>query len=589
MGLFDSIKKKLLSPAADNTPPSPTSPTKSGSPAASKAIMNSSPEDPSTDLANPADWLMTVLGGGPTLAGPVVDQESAMRSSAVYACVSLIAGTIGSMPLHVYRDTKNGRELAEDHGLSQAFDRSPNDVMSGFVWRELMGVDILLGGNHFSVVEYRGNGSIAGFYPIPRNAVTISKDARGRLRYRIYLSDGLEEIDQDDMIHVPGLSFDGVHGLSVIANLRQSIGLSLAMEENLAWMHSNGARPSGVVTAEEGYGKDPVASLQRIRSQFDQAYAGLSNVGRTLFLDRGMKWTPMQINPVDSETINNRRFQVADICRAFGVPPYMVGEADGAAFAGGGVEQLMLGFRTFTLQKFLPRIESELNRKLFKGSDCYVEFDRDALFVADPTSRSQYYTKLIENAVVTPAYAARALNLPHHAAADRLFMTTACVPLDDVVARSSRRAVNNAAPASGRVLPRRSSVIGRPIFHRAADDFERLPTGPNGWTWWSASREWAEKYGSRIIEHDFGELNLLHLPRDPDEARKALEAAGIDCSDLNLDFQESFQALGDPETGPALAARADAAGIDGFGFFDNRCDEGIGEAIALTNAAIDRQ
>ncbi|MFT4098618.1 MAG: phage portal protein [Rhodoblastus sp.] len=411
-------------------------------------FQNSSPENPSTSLANPADWLVSVMGGGPTLAGPVVSEQSAMRASVVLACVSLISGLVASLPLHVYKRAPKGRELADTNRLYPLLHDNPNEIMSGFTWRELIAVDLLLGGNHFSAKEYDGAGRVVGFFPIPRNAVIIDRARDGRLKYHVTLVEGgVEIIDQDDILHIPGLGFDGVRGLSVISNMRQAIGLSLAMEEGMSRMHSNGARPSGVVKAEQGYGDDPVAALRRIRAQFEQAYAGLANTGKTVFLDKGMSWTPMQINPVDAETLDHRRFQVADICRGFLVPPFMIGETEKSTAWGTGLEQQTLGFLTFGMQRWLTRIEAEVNRKLFSGSQFYAEFDRDALLAMDSKARGEYFGSLIQNGVITPAHAAKVMNFPHRPEADKLFINSACVPLESAGAQPKPQGANDAQQA----------------------------------------------------------------------------------------------------------------------------------------------
>jgi HK97 family phage portal protein len=253
---------------------------------------------------------------------------------------------------------------------------------------------------------------------------------------------GVEYVDQDDMLHIPGLGFDGVRGLSVIANTRQAIGLSLAMEEGMARMHSNGVRPSGVVKAADGYGQDPVNALRRIKGQFEQAYAGLSNTAKTIFLDKGMEWTPMQINPVDAETLQQRRYQVADICRAFGVPPHLAGETDKSTSWGSGIEQQTLGFLTFGMQRWLTRIEAEFNRKLFAKTLFYAEFERDALLAMDAKSRGEYLSQLIQNGVITPAHAAKLGNFPHRPEADKLFINSACVPLESAGAQQPKGTEN---------------------------------------------------------------------------------------------------------------------------------------------------
>lgn len=401
-------------------------------PAASRIepILNASPENPTTSLANPADWLVSIMGGGPSIAGPVVNEQSAMRATTVFACVSLVSGLVASLPIVIYERAKSGRRVADDHPLWPILHGDPNETMSGFTWRELIGVDLLLGGNHFSPIEYNGAGRVTGLFPIPRNSVAVFRTPKGRLRYRVSLPDGVEEVDAADMLHVPGLGFDGIQGISAISNARQAIGLSLAMEEGMARMHANGSRPSGVVSAEDGWGKDPREALQRVRAQFEQAYAGLPNAGKTLFLDKGMKWSAMQINPVDAETLAQRRFQTADICRVFGVPPFMVGETDKTTSWGSGLEQQTLGFLQFSLNRWLKRIEGEINRKLLAGGAFYAEFDRDALLSMDATSRAAFFSNMVQNAGMTPNEVRRKQNLPDVDGGNQLFINSACVPLD---------------------------------------------------------------------------------------------------------------------------------------------------------------
>ena len=391
-------------------------------------VRAASPENPTTSLSNPADWLVSVMGGGPTQAGPVVNEQSAIRSTTVFRCVSLLAGLIAWLPMMVYHRSPSGRKVADSHRLYPLLHDSPSDLMSGFIWRELMAVDLLLGGNHYSLIEYDGAARVVGFIAVPRNAVRVEK-IKGRLRYFVTYSDGVEDYDQSDMLHVPGLGFDGIRGISPIAAVsRQAIGLSLAMEEFAGRMHSNGARPSGVVKGSEGLGKD-VQAFRRLKAEFEAAYAGLSNAGKTIFLDKGMDWTPMQISPQDAETLESRRFQISDIARAFGVPPHMVGETDKSTSWGSGIEQMTIGFLTFSLAPWLSRIEGELNRKLFSGSPYYAEFNRDALLALDSAAQAALFASAIQNGWMKPSEVRRLKNLPAETGADRLFIQSNLTPI----------------------------------------------------------------------------------------------------------------------------------------------------------------
>ncbi len=220
------------------------------------SFQNASPENPSTNLSDPASWLTDLSGGGPTYAGPAVSERSAIRSTTVFRCVSLIGGLVASLPLSVYERGKDGRRTATEQRLYPILHDAPNDLMGSFTWRELIIGDLLLGGNHYSVIERDNANRIVGIMPMLRQTVTpYRKD--GLTRYLVQVEGGQLDLDQGEVVHVPGFGYDGLRGLSPIGVVgRQSIGLDLAFAEYIGRMHANGAKPSGILEVPPGISAD---------------------------------------------------------------------------------------------------------------------------------------------------------------------------------------------------------------------------------------------------------------------------------------------------------------------------------------------
>jgi HK97 family phage portal protein len=228
-------------------------------------ISASSPENPSTNLSNPAQWLVDLFGGT-TDAGVNVNEQTAMRSSAVYACVTLIAKTIGSLPLKTYRRKPNGDSIEVPDTIPYyLLHDEPNPAMTSCVWREFLTANVILGGNAYAAIGRDQANRVIDLFPIPHQTVTVER-VDGRNRYHVRLSDGaVEAFDQSDMLHIPGLGFDGVRGMSVIAwAARQAIGLSLATEQHGSKLFSNGARLGVVLKHPKTLSKEAQMRLSLI-------------------------------------------------------------------------------------------------------------------------------------------------------------------------------------------------------------------------------------------------------------------------------------------------------------------------------------
>lgn len=403
--------------------------------------MAASPENPATPLSNPDAWLLDWANGGIPMFGPPISERTAMAVSAVFRCVSLLSGLIAGLPLQIYRDDPNlGRLVVEpdtkdaQHGdgmrrLARLLGQVPypGRSLTSFAWRELWGINVYLWGNHYSVIRYDGAGRIIGFEAAMPWAVEV-KMAGGRLLYDITWPDNRREtVLAQNVLHICGPSFDGMKGQSRIAGFaRNAISLARVLEEQTGRVHENASRPSGMVTVPPNISPE---GLRRMEAYFNERFSGRLNAGKVIFADKDSTFTPFQMTPEDLATLETRRYTVSDICRFFGVPPHLVGEAAGTSAWGSGIEQLTLGFLRYTLEAELQRIEHELNYKLFDGTPYYASFDRDALLAMDALAAAQIAQTEINSAQLTPNEARRKRKRPSVDGGDTLLINSTMVPL----------------------------------------------------------------------------------------------------------------------------------------------------------------
>lgn len=331
-----------------------------------------------------------------TASGIAVNADRAMQLSTVSACVRLIAESIASLPLDVFqRLGDGGRRRVPDHPQHRLLHSEPNGVMTSFVFREMLSAELLLRGNAYAVIVRKG-GEPSELLPLPCNtSVTVRKAATIGLVYDVRMPDGTTfSVGQADMLHVPGLAFDGVTGVSPIRYAAQAIGLGLAAERFGASFFGNGSTPAGYITLPGKLTKEQAAAM---RDSWYAAYGGLGNANKTAVLFDGGKFERVSVPPNEAQFIETRKFQVAEIARWYRVPPHMIGDLDRATF--GNIEHQQLEFVMHTLRPWLVRWEQELNRKLFPSrtdgtpAESHCEFNVDGLLRGDLKTRSDYYVR----------------------------------------------------------------------------------------------------------------------------------------------------------------------------------------------------
>jgi HK97 family phage portal protein len=342
------------------------------------------------------DWSAAELFSGiPSLAGPVVTAETAMRVAAVYACVRLIAGAIAGLPLHVFKQESDDRVRARNHPLDWLLNHAPNSLMTAAVWLEYVVTSILLAGDSFNLIVWTAGGQALEIIPLDPGTVHVQR--RGNLWiYTVLLPDGRWiAVDQGDILHIPGVGFSLTTGRSksVIAHAaRQGIGIAIAAEDYSARFFANGVRPDVVLKYPS---KLTTEQVQQLKDFWVKKHSGLANAHAPAVLTEGGEIETLSLSAEDAQLLEARKFQVIDIARAFGVPPVMIGESEKNSSWGTGIESQGIGFRTYCLRQHGTKIEQEVNRKLLGSGRFFVEFNYDGLLQADSTARGNYFRQAL--------------------------------------------------------------------------------------------------------------------------------------------------------------------------------------------------
>ena len=327
-------------------------------------------------------------------SGKPVNAQTAIQLSTVYACVRVISETVASLPLGVYEATDDGSQKATDHSLYFLLHDEPNSEMTSFVLREVMLAHLLLYGNSYCQILRSGRNQITGLYPLLPDHMEVDRDKNGMLTYTYSTSTGQRVImAPEEVLHIPGLGFDGVMGYSPIALERNAIGLGIASEEYGSKFFSNGARPSGILTHPNTV-KNPAA----LRESWNSIYGGSGNANRVAILEEGMRFEPIAIPNNEAQFLETRKFQVDEICRIFRVPPHLVGDLEHATFS--NIEHQSIDFAVHTIRPWLVRIEQSMNRALFSDEErgrFYVQFNIDGLMRGDYKSRMEGYAIARQN------------------------------------------------------------------------------------------------------------------------------------------------------------------------------------------------
>lgn len=328
-----------------------------------------------------------------------VTPYSSLQLSTVYACIRLLSETLAQLPLSVRRHTADGSELAHGHPLYNLLHNTPNPWMTSFTWLATAMVHLCGWGNSYSLIVRDQLGRPGAIVPLLPE-VTYPTVVNNRLRYWTTFNGVGLEVPKEDMIHVLGVSHDGLTGLSPIALHREAIGLGLAQQSFGAKLFASGSMLSGILKHPGRLKRKPdkpddPSPIERLRRQWRELYGGVENAGSVAVLEEGMEFQKIAVDPIDAQFIEGRKYQTADIARIFNVPSHLINDLDRATF--NNISELSLSFLRYTMTPWIVRWEQEFNRKLFPKSDRYfAKFNLNGLLRGTLTERKDYYKTAIE-------------------------------------------------------------------------------------------------------------------------------------------------------------------------------------------------
>ncbi|WP_347089250.1 phage portal protein [Streptococcus parasanguinis] len=333
---------------------------------------------------------------GRTTSGKNVNEMTALQTTAVYACVRILAEAIASLPIHVYKYTDEGKEQDVNHQLYFLLHDEPNPDMTSFVFRETLMTHLLIWGNAYAQIIRDGRGQVLALYPLLPDRVSVKRDDKGELYYVYQRSEednpnfkdkGNIILKKSEVLHVPGLGFDGLIGYSPIAMAKNAVGMTLATEEYGASFFANGANPGGVLE-HPGILKDP----SKVRESWNQVYQGTNNSHKVAVLEEGMSYKTIGIPPNEAQFLETRKFQINEIARLYRIPPHMVGDLEKSSFS--NIEQQSLEFVKYTLDPWVVRFEQAFQKALLlpdEKKNYFIKFNVDGLLRGDYQSRMNGY------------------------------------------------------------------------------------------------------------------------------------------------------------------------------------------------------
>ena len=334
---------------------------------------------------------------GPSTSGKSVNEFTAMQTTAVYACVRILSETLAALPLQLYRYTPGGKERVYDHPLYHLLHDEPNPEMTSFIFRETLMSHLLIWGNAYAQIIRDRLGRVQGLYPLRPDKMAVCRDENGQIYYTYTKNSdenpaikpyGQVPLRKDEVLHIPGLGFDGLVGYSPIAMARNAVGMTMACEEYGASFFANGASPSGVLE-HPGVLKDPA----KVRDSWNAVYQGSANAHKVAVLEEGMKYQPIGIPPEEAQFLETRKFQLNEIARLYRIPPHMIGDLEKSSF--NNIEQQSMEFVKYTLDPWVIRWEQAMQKALFLPEEkkkYFIRFNVNGLMRGDYESRMTGYS-----------------------------------------------------------------------------------------------------------------------------------------------------------------------------------------------------
>ena len=398
------------------------------------------------DIQNNVRDSGTTFFFGKSVSGENVDEKSAMQIATVYACVRLLADSVAQLPLHLYKWESDDRSVkAREHPLYKILYRQANPEMTSFSFMEMLMVQLLLWGNAYAQIVRDGKNSVLGLYPLLPENVEIDRDEHGKLYYiyHAYTNDVPGETNKDiyfrreEILHIPGLGFNGLVGFSPIAMMKNPLGSTISVEKYGSSFFRNNGQPIGVLQHPTSL-KDP----ERLRQDWKRIYGGSDNAHNVAILEEGITYKPISLPPEDSQFLSTREFDVETICSIFRVPPHMVQFLKRSTF--NNIEHQSIDFVVHTLDPWLIRIEEAIVKDVLLEDEqdiYYPKFNVDGLLRGAVEDRMRAYSIAIASGIITSNEARQKENLPPfppEEGADHPIVNGSYVRLSDVGAAYGR-------------------------------------------------------------------------------------------------------------------------------------------------------
>ncbi|MDH0116763.1 phage portal protein [Rhizobium pusense] len=349
-------------------------------------------------IENTDGWYASGMGD----AGEPVTDSSVLSISSAWACINLLSGTIASLPLMVYRrDAEGVREVYRDHPLYRLLHDSPNYDQTAVDFWEFIAASIEMRGNAYARIERNSRG-IASLMPVNPALMGVRRLQNGSIEYR-WSQDGRYFVETDKtMLHIRGFGGNPLGGMSTLHYGRHTFSLARAVDKSASSTFKNGMRPSGVLTFDKWLTPEQrKLAEEKLASKFQTA----ADTGKPMILEGGTKWEQLTLAPEDAQMLESRSFSVEEVCRFFGVPPFMIGHTEKTTSWGSGIEQQTLGFQKFTLRRRLKRIEQAIEKQLLttadRASGVSVEFNLEGLLRADSAGRARFYQQMTQIGAMT--------------------------------------------------------------------------------------------------------------------------------------------------------------------------------------------
>lgn len=384
----------------------------------------------------------------PYVSGSLVDAtpETATAVAAVFACVRVLSESLAQLPLHLMRDDGNRRQRATDDPLYAILHDQPNDRQSSFEWRETMQAHLTLRGNAYSLIVLGGAGQVEQLVPLHPDRMTVFRldqpDARRPGQYRLgFLYRDLNNVQyrltQDEVLYLRGISYDGISGVSPITACRRAIELSMQAEYHGLMWWKNAAKPGGVLKHPGTLDDD---AYSRLKKSWREAHTA-QELYTVAILEDGTDFQPIGISNQDSEWLENRRFQLTEICRIFRVPPHMIASAIEHGNTYANVEQSDLNFVKHTMLPWIVRWEQAIKMSLLDDPQMYATFVLEGLLRADMKTRSNFYTAMFGMGVYTQNDILTLENRDSFHGGDRRFIGTQFIPIESAGQKAAPAAV----------------------------------------------------------------------------------------------------------------------------------------------------